>query len=370
MAHIDIDKVRAEIKKQRLTILLLAVAAVLMAATGQPLGMVPSMVDWKTIATLSGLLLLTTGIEESVVIHVLAVRLVHRLHNERTMALFLVFLAAFLSTFVTNDVALFIVVPLTVSLQRIVQRHGARLVVFEAIAVNVGSSLTPIGNPQNIFLWHHWGISFPAFVGTMLPLTAIMTGWLFLMTMLSFPARKIHIDPNHTGQVDRRLFVVSTLLLVAFVISVDMGHAIAFLPVLLLAVLATRWRVFTKCDWGLILLFIAVFLDVALVCRIGLVRDLLARPDLGNAMVLFVSGALLSQVISNVPSTILLAKYSANFHVIAYAVNVAGNGLVIASFANLIALRLIDEEHKYRTFHLFSLLFFAATAVSTFLLLL
>ncbi|MFP1451784.1 SLC13 family permease [Escherichia coli] len=79
--------------------------------------------------------------------------MVRRFATERRLAMFMVLAAALLSTFLTNDVALFIVVPLTITLKRLCEIPVNRLIIFEALAVNAGSLLTPIGNPQNILIW-------------------------------------------------------------------------------------------------------------------------------------------------------------------------------------------------------------------------
>lgn len=113
----------------------------------------PGAIDWHTIITLSGLMLLTKGVELSGYFDVLGRRMVRRFHNERRLAMFMVLAAALLSTFLTNDVALFIVVPLTITLKKLCEIPVNRLIIFEALAVNAGSLLTPIGNPQNILLW-------------------------------------------------------------------------------------------------------------------------------------------------------------------------------------------------------------------------
>ncbi|MBN8930770.1 MAG: hypothetical protein J0G97_02270, partial [Rhizobium pusense] len=94
--------------------------------------------------------------------------------TERRLALFMVFSAAVLSTFLTNDVALFIIVPLTLTLRRLCEIPVSRLIIFEALAVNAGSLLTPIGNPQNILLWGRSGLSFAAFTWQMAPLALVM----------------------------------------------------------------------------------------------------------------------------------------------------------------------------------------------------
>ena len=132
----------------------------------------PAAIDWHTIVTLSGLMLLTKGIELSGYFDVLGRKMARRFVTERQLAIFMVLAAALLSTFLTNDVALFIVVPLTLTLKKWCAIPVNRLIIFEALAVNAGSLLTPIGNPQNILLWGRSGLSFFGFIGQMLPLAA------------------------------------------------------------------------------------------------------------------------------------------------------------------------------------------------------
>ena len=127
------------------------------------------LVDWPTIATLAGLLMLTKGVETSGFLHRLGAQLVAHMKTERTLALSMVGATALLATVLTNDVALFVVVPLTLAL-RGTAKDGAslpvtRLIIFEALAANAGSALTPIGNPQNLFLWQQARVSFAAFTG-------------------------------------------------------------------------------------------------------------------------------------------------------------------------------------------------------------
>jgi Na+/H+ antiporter NhaD/arsenite permease-like protein len=354
------------LRRNVLTGVLLAVALGLAYVLRQPLRLFPAMVDWNTIFTLSGLLLITTGIKESGLFYLLAYRISRRIDNERLLALFLVFLAAILSMFLTNDIALFIVVPITLTLQQIVESDYSKIIIFEAIAVNVGSSLTPIGNPQNIYLWHQWGISFHGFVREMMPVVSIMSIGLIAMIFLCFPSKKIEVANNHNNIVDRGLFIISAILLVVFVSSIELGYETYFLPIILFVILITRKSIFLKCDWGLVLLFIIIFIDLNLICRFKAVNHLLAMLDFSNVRVLFLSSALFSQVISNVPSAILLTNHSSNFKIIAYGVNIGGNGLLIGSFANLIALRFSNRKYNYFSFHVYSLPYFIITLISSF----
>ena len=330
---------------------------------GLPLGHFPTFVDWDTIITLSGLLLITAGVKESGFFYFLAYNIFRRINNERVLALLLVFISAVLSMFLTNDIALFIVAPLTLSLQEISDNDYTKMVVFEAMAVNVGSSLTPIGNPQNIFLWHQWGISFPGFVKELAPLVLLLMALLFIFSFFAFRPKKI--APNH-GQhppVNRKMFFFSSVLLFLFILAIEFEYEKYFLIITLLAFTVFYKKVFSKTDWVLILLFIFIFVDVRLVCQLNENLNIFGRLGFNNADILFLSGALLSQMISNLPAAVLLSHYSANFKIIAYGVNIGGNGLLIGSFANLIALNFIKKKSKYLVFHAYSVAFFTLTLI-------
>src|SRR5579884_585289 len=125
-------------------------------------------VEWKTIAALTGLLVITTGIKESGYLHNTALKILSKVRSERYLALLLAVMSVGLSMFLTNDVALLIIVPLTLSLQQLLNNNIKKMIIFEAIAVNVGSALTPIGNPQNLFLWHYSKVSFLLFIYRMM----------------------------------------------------------------------------------------------------------------------------------------------------------------------------------------------------------
>ncbi len=346
------------LKKNALTALLFVAALGLSAIHRQPISVYPSLVDWNTIVTLSGLLLITTGIKESGLFSFLAYRISRRINNERLLALFLVSLAAVLSMFLTNDIALFIVVPLTLNLQSIVDDDYSKIIIFEAIAVNVGSSLTPIGNPQNIFLWHQWAISFPVFVSEMAPLVFVMAICLLIMVLVSFSSKRIKVKNHKDRSVDKGLFILSFILLISFIVAIELGYGSYFLCIVFMAMLLMYKEVILKPDWGLVLLFILLFIDLNLISELKIARHLLSMLDFSNESTVFLSGAFFSQAISNVPTAIILANHSHNIKMIAYGVNVGGNGFFIASFANLIALRFINKAYSYLYFHCYSILFF------------
>lgn len=286
------------------------------------------------------------------------------MHTERHAALLLVLAAALLSTVLTNDVALFVVVPLTLAVHRLAPLPVARLVVFEALAVNAGSALTPIGNPQNLFLWQLSGRSFAGFTAHMAPLVAGLMAALLLLTVVAFRARPVAVaDTGRPPQVNRLLLGVSLGLYGPFLVLTDMGQA-GWAFVAVAAVLGiVRPALLKKVDWPLLLVFVLMFLDLRLLAGLPAVHAWLAAQPLHQARELFVWGVLASQLISNVPATIALAEFSRDWQTLAWAVNIGGFGLAIGSLANLIALRLAREHGAGRLFHLWSIPFLVVSAL-------
>ena len=321
----------------------------------------PGLVDWPTLGTLAGLLLLTAGIEASGILARVARRIAQALHSERVLACFLTALAAVLGALLTNDIALFIVVPLTLDLGKLAALPLRRLIVFEALAVNAGSMLTPIGNPQNIFLWQSSGVHGWAFVAGMLPPVLIAVLCLAGFILLGFRPRRVELQPAlDGGPVRWRVFTVSACLFVPFLILADLHHVAWALGIALLVFLTCfRW-VIRGLDWPLLLVFLLMFVDLRLVASLSAVQAALSGLDLQQPLTLYLTGVSLSQFISNVPATILLAHSGVDWRILAWGVDVGGFGLAIGSLANLIALRLGRQPGGWLSFHAWSLPFLLA----------
>lgn len=344
-------------------LVLLAVAVVFAVARPSRLSAWPGLVDWPTIATLAGLLILTKAVENSGAMNVAGRWLIDRTSTRRIAALGLVALTALLSMLLTNDVSLFVMVPLTLAMCRIARMPAARLVIFEALAVNAGSMLTPIGNPQNLFLWQQWNNGFGGFVWAMLPLVAIVLALLLGLTAVAFPATGLEVHEHADEHVDRGMLVVAALLYVPFLILADLHHEIWALAGVLAVFAVFRRRVIAAIDWGLLLTFVLMFIDLRMLAGLDVIRSFIGGLGLDTPSHLYATGALASQVVSNVPAAILLAEYSHDWRTIAFGVNVGGFGFVLGSLANLIALRLLGERKAWGTFHLWSVPFFVVVGL-------
>jgi len=346
------------LRRDILFLVLLAVAIVFAALQPKRLPDWPGLVDWPTIATLTGLLILTKAVENSGALKVAGRWLIDRTSTRRIAALGLVAATAVLSMLLTNDVSLFVMVPLTLTVCRMARMPATRLVIFEALAVNAGSMLTPIGNPQNLFLWQQWNNGFGGFVWAMLPLVAITLALLLALTAIAFPGETLEVHERSEDAVDRTMLIVAAVLYVPFLILADLHHELWALLGVLVVFLAFRRRIVASIDWGLLLTFVLMFIDLRLLAGLGGVKSFVGTLGLQQPVHLYATGALASQVVSNVPAAILLAECSKDWRTLAFGVNVGGFGFVLGSLANLIALRLLGERKAWATFHLWSVPFF------------
>lgn len=327
------------------------------------------LIDWQTIGALAGLLAITQGVERSGMLQAAAARLLARTHDLRSLVLLLAASAAALSALVTNDVSLFLLVPLTRVLATQAHLPLARLVVIEALAVNAGSALTPIGNPQNLFLWHRSGESFIGFVAMMGPTVAVMLFWLFAAIWFGVPRAPITLKPSaEAAPVQPRLLALSGLLFVGFVIALDRHWLLAGLGVVFGAFLLLRPRVLLGVDWALLAIIALMFVDLRQLAELPAVASLLGGLPIGEGWRAYLAAIVTSQIISNVPATIVLDPFVHDLPALAAGVSVGGFGCVLGSLANLIALRLAKLPNGLREFHRLSIPFLLLCGASALLL--
>jgi Na+/H+ antiporter NhaD/arsenite permease-like protein len=352
------------LKAEWLLVLFGALALVLALADPQPMARYRHWLQLPTLAGLMGLMIAIQGIRDSGLVQRAAGALVARAHSLRGLGLLLVTSAALLSMGLTNDVSLFLLVPLTVAIGAMSNLPVLPMVVLEALAVNAGSTLSPIGNPQNLLLWQSAHVPFLAFVRGMLPASAVMFSLLVLLTLAWLPKGRVALDPralNHRP-IATHLAVVSLLALASMVLLMEHGLALEGALGLLIPFALIARDSLRRVDWALLVTFAAIFLGLGHFAELGVVGRALDHFDFRQPLTVFLGGALASQVISNVPATVLLLDRAHDPIALAVAANVGGLGLVIGSLANLIALRLAKQPHGLRLFHRVSIPFLLVCA--------
>ena len=328
--------------------------------------------DLPTLAGLCGLLILTQGVQASGHVQRFALHLVARLRHVRGLAFVLVVLSAVLATVLTNDVALFLVVPLTLAIDRVTHIPRQRLVIFEALAVNAGSTFSPIGNPQNLLLWQHSGLDFFGYIAALAPTGAVLLAVLLVACGFAFPATPLQLDETVVAHAptDTPLALGSVLLLAAMVAALQFGFAIPAALVVIAIGLVFFRRVLAGVDWLLLATFAVMFTGLGHLAALPAVQAHAGALAWHDPRVTYAGGIVLSQLISNVPAAVLLQHYAGNLVLLAAAVNVGGAGLMIGSLANLIALRLDGSRGMGWRFHAWSIPYLIVTALLVSLVLL
>ena len=355
---------RQKLKSEWLLLVFGTLTILLALIDAQPLSSYQRWLQLPTLAGLMGLLIAIQGIRDSGLVQRAAVGVVARAHSLRGLGLLLVAATAILSMVLTNDVSLFLIVPLTVAIGGMSNLPVLRMVVLEALAVNAGSTLSPIGNPQNLLLWQHAKMPFLHFVLGMLPAAVVMFALLAAFTLLWLPRDSIELsrEKMDSQTISRRLGFASMIALAGMVVVMEYDQApLGAVALLVLFALLAR-AILARIDWLLLVTFAAIFLGLGHFAELPLIKHALDQLDFKQPLTVFIAGILASQLISNVPATVLLLDRAPDAIALAVAVNVGGFGLAIGSLANLIALRLAKQPHGLRLLHLVSIPFLLVSA--------
>lgn len=336
-------------------------------------------IDYRVLALLFGLMLVVAGFQSIGFFRYLGDRLLAKASCTRHLCLLLVFLCFFSSMLITNDVALLTFVPFAVMLFAMAGEAKLLIpvVVLQTIAANLGSMLTPIGNPQNLYLYSTYAFSPADFVLHMLPLSALSAGLLLLCSIL-LPNRPLAAPAGQNSSpavkipAAGKLIAYTLLFLVCLLCVFRLISWPVMLGILVCAVFFLDKKLFRSVDYFLLLTFVCFFLFIGNMQRIPAISDLLRSLITGRELLL---GALFSQCISNVPAAILLSGFTDQALPLLYGVNVGGLGTLIASLASVISYRLYSGSRNARkgaylkVFTLYNVLFLVVLYIAARILL-
>lgn len=362
------------LKKEAMLVVSVAAALVSLVITPPSADLVKA-IDWKTLATLFMLLSVLDGFKhENLFLPVL--RLTEKFSTMLGLSFFLVFGVFFSSMFVTNDVSLIIFVPLTILLFREKGKEGYILPILtmENIAAVRGSLLNPFGSPQNLYLFSGSGISTGAFLKMMLPL------WLGSMVLISLFLVFLYRKDlgQKAGCTDyrgaqwqpegklRRLTYLALFAAVLLCIVTRTPYWPYVTLLVTLVLLAVDPKVFRRVDYVLLLTFLCFFVFSSSIAANQRIAGFLERAVRGNEYWWSIG---ISQIISNVPASIVLWPFTTDLRALIYGLDTAGLVTVIGSLASVINLRLYTREYPGQgkafmiCFEKISLCFFAIVVV-------
>lgn len=364
--------------KKELMLTVAVLAAVISLFITPPSAKLLGDIDWRTLGILLMMLLVLEGFKkESVLAPV--VSLGSGLKRMTTLTLFLVFGVFFSSMFVTNDVSLIIFVPITILIFRRgnKEKYILPVITFENIAAIRGSLLTPFGSPQNLFLYGKADVSAARFMLHMLPLNLLSAALLvvFIFVLYRKDTRE-SIEPGETARpsADNRpkriVYIIAFAAVVLAVVS-RTQYWYLILGAVIVAVAMTDIRIFKQVDYVLLITFLCFFVFSSSVTANAGISKFLESAVAGREYWWSLG---LSQIISNVPSTIVLYPFTTNFAGLIYGADTAGLLSIIGSLASVINYRIYVREYPGNgrkflvTFTLISWAFFAIVVVPGFLL--
>jgi len=294
-------------------------------------------IDWDVLMLLFSLMAVVAGLKKCRVFDMASAFLMKMGGNLRRLSMLLTLACFFVSMVVTNDVALITFVPLTVGMLGGI-RPGMMIyiVTLETIAANLGSMATPIGNPQNLYLYSSYAMSGGQFLGAVLPLAGVSLA-LLMLACLPIGKENVDVSVDKPGKLSAAKLAVYCGLLVICILSV-----FRVLPkpvcciVVAAAVLLMDRKGLLEVDYALLLTFACFFIFVGNVGRLESVSSFISRVVVGRELE---AGILASQVISNVPAALMLSGFTDNGVELMRGVNIGGLGTLVASLASLISFK-------------------------------
>ncbi len=322
-----------------------------------------SYLDFRVLALLFCLMLVVSGLQSIGVFRFLGSSLLKKASDTRQLTLLLVGLCFFTSMFITNDVALITFVPFAIMLLSMAKQEKLMIpvIVLQTIAANLGSMLTPIGNPQNLYLYSSFDLTMGEFLGFMFPLT-LLSFFLLAAASILLPRKTLKLHTTQDVPAPQRRPLILYLLLFCVCLSCVLRILPwqAMLAILTLCVFFIDRSIFRSVDYFLLLTFVCFFLFIGNMERIPAVSEFLRDIISGRELLL---GTLLSQCISNVPAAILLSGFTDQVRPLLYGVNIGGLGTLIASLASVISFKSYCNEKTARkgsylkTFTIYNVIF-------------
>ena len=341
------EKIKAFIQKETV-LCIAALCAVVTMVLVPPDEQYLHYIDWRVLGLLLCLMTVVSGFKSVGAFQWLTCQLLSRIRNGLILSLTLVLLPFFCSMLVTNDVALLVFVPFTLGLltQLKADKSIIPILVLQTIAANLGSMATPVGNPQNLFLYAAFELGIGEFFGVVLPLTAVS---LAALTVASLPVLPKALPSQQLEQAYisslKQMILYGLLFILCLLTVFRVVHYLITTVVIVTILFLVNKKLLKEIDFMLLLTFVCFFVVSENLGRLEVVRTFLQNL-LGMNTLLTAVGA--SQVISNVPAAVLLSGFTNQWPDLLAGVNIGGLGTPIASLASLITLKLYIQSPNAR----------------------
>lgn len=297
-------------------------------------------IDFRVLCLLLCLMAVVAGFKSVGAFEYLTYQLLSRIRSGRILGLTLVMLPFFSSMLVTNDVALLIFIPFTLELltRMELKKPIVPVIVLQTVAANLGSMATPVGNPQNLYLYSAFSLSAADFFSVVLPLTAVSFASLGIISLPVLPKELSQQKLEKAVISSTGKLLIFALLFVLCLLTVFrvVPYPVTTSVIVILLLILDR-KLLKDVDYMLLATFVCFFVVSENLGRIEAVRSFLQALLMKNTLLTSIGA---SQIISNVPAAVLLSGFTDQWPQLLAGVNIGGLGTPIASLASLITMKL------------------------------
>ncbi|MEA5082942.1 MAG: SLC13 family permease [Lachnospiraceae bacterium] len=299
-------------------------------------------IDFRVLALLFCLMAVVSGTQKAGLFIYLSKSLLSITKTLRQTSLVLVLLCFFSSMLITNDVALITFVPLAIAvLKEIAPKKIIFVVVMQTVAANLGSMLTPMGNPQNLFLTSFYDISIPNFLKIVAPVALLSLALIVIIVCLGKTQMTLSTETKIRTPLDKNaLLVYLALFAVSLITVLNILSWKITLGIVCITLVLKDKTIFKAVDYSLLFTFVSFFIFVGNIGNIDKLRIFISSLLNGNELIFSVA---ISQIISNVPAALMLSCFTDNFTALVLGTNIGGLGTPVASLASLIYLKLYSK---------------------------
>lgn len=348
------ERIKAFVKKE--TVLTIAtILAIVSAFFVHPGKKYIEYIDWRTLGILLSLMIIMEGFKRTGLFDRIGEKLLKHTSKLWQLVAVLILLCFFFSMAITNDVALLTFVPFSVMVLEGCNRRDALIptIILQTIAANLGSMMTPIGNPQNLYLYGIMKCSIADFMMILFPYT-LLTLILLVVSILFVKGKNETIgynidrksvmteDNQGISNKTKNVFYVVLFVLALLVVARIVSYVILVAAVVVVVAIMDN-KTLRSVDYALIFTFISFFVLIGNLGNIESIR--VALSNIVASREVYV-GVVASQFISNVPATLLLSGFTQDYRSLLIGVNMGGLGTMIASMASLISYKIYAHNYN------------------------
>ena len=322
----------------------------------------------KTICILLFFLLIVAGLKECKALDKLATITLGNLKTTTSLCLVLILLPFFSAMLFSNDVSLLTFIPISIATLGMAKRKElvAVVIVLQTVAANIGSSLTPFGNPHNLYIFNFndkYGFTLMDYEMALIPIVVVGTLAILIMTLM-IPKHEMEVKMRDDINIEHKpkFLVIMAMFILAILSVMNIVPFYITAVIMIVTFLIIMPKVFLKIDYSILCIFFFLFIFANNVTSIDTIRSVLTDLMAWDPMLTTV---LVSQFTSNVPSTILLEQFTDDWAAVVVGADIGGFGTPIASMASVITLRLYllnkehDVGHFFKVFFLIELVMLA-----------